>query len=1634
MGDTNTYFTDGNYGEAYPKASDMTDSGSGVPFLTGGNLKNGKLDLKGANYITLEKHLKLTSGHLIEDDIVIAVRGSLGALGYVNKRNSGWNINSQLAILRTDKSVLNGKYLIQFLLSETGQKQLLSKQTGSALKQLPIGAVKDISVPLTSTDEQDKIGTYFMHLDHLITLHQCKESAFSEWKDSSFLQKHKTTWEQRKLTEFVDFFSGLTYTPSDVQESGTLVLRSSNVSNGEIVNADNVYVRPKVVNSENVKEGDIIVVVRNGSRSLIGKHAQIKRFMPNTVIGAFMTGVRSECPSFTNALLNTTHFDEEVSKNMGATINQITGYMFSKMEFKVPSLEEQNKIGAYFEQLDHLITLHQCKYDYLIRLKYRAFSLLNKTAWEQRKLGEVAIYRRGSFPQPYGKSEWYDGEEAKPFVQVADVTDVMNLVDDTKQKISKLAQPMSVFAEKGSVLVTLQGSIGRVAITQYGAFVDRTVLIFEKYKTEIDNLFWAYVIKQKFVEEARKAPGGTIKTITKEALSDFDLLLPNYNEQKKIGDYFSTLDHLITLHQQKLKLLKQIKKAMVNCFFTEKYTEKNRKEPKNMTFKYESDFEEALIKVLSNKGWEKEVIKYPTEKDLLENWAKILFDNNRGIDRLNNYPLTDGEMQQILEQINSLRTPIKLNTFINGKTVSIKRDNPNDVEHLGKEVSLKIYDRREIAAGQSRYQIVQQPVFPRKSKILNDRRGDLMLLINGMPVIHIELKRSGVPVSQAYNQIEKYSKEGIFTGLFSLVQVFVAMTPTETRYYANPGVDGQFNPDYYFQWADFNNEPINDWKDIASSLLSIPMAHQLIGFYTVADESDGILKVMRSYQYYAANAISDKVAKTKWDEKNQRGGFIWHTTGSGKTMTSFKSAQLIADSRDADKVVFLMDRIELGTQSLGEYRGFAGESKGISNELSSVKATENTYTLISKLKSDSHLDTLIVTSIQKMSRIKDEDGGLNAYDIEKINSKRIVFIVDEAHRSTFGDMLLTIKNTFPNALFFGFTGTPIQEENQKKMSTTTTVFGNELHRYSIADGIRDKNVLGFDPYKVMTYKDSDVRRVVALEKAKAKTVEEALQDSKKSEIYYKYMDSSKVKMAGYIGDNGKYVRGIEDYIPNSQYQTEEHQNKVVEDIADKWLDLSHASKFHAIFATSSIPEAIEYYRLLKDKMPSLKTTCLFDPNIDNGGGVQFKEEGLVGIIDDYNKKYDQEFSIGTHAGFKKDIALRLAHKEYYKTVDREPEKQLDLLIVVDQMLTGFDSKWVNTLYMDKMLEYENIIQAFSRTNRLFGPDKPFGTIRYYRRPHTMERNINDAVSLYSGNKPIGLFVDKLYKNLKKMNELFGDIKDLYKNAGVEDFSKLPDDGTVVAKFASLFREFNEYLEAAKIQGFKWNELSYKFVDEDGKKDEITVDFDETTYLILVQRYKEIPSGDPIGPGGDDVPYDLVGYITEIDTGRIDADYMNSRFEKYLKALHSDEASEDLKEQALNELHKSFATLNQEEQKYANIFLHDVQRGDVIVEEGKTLRDYITEYQFKAKNDQIHRFADTIGIDEDKLRGMMGLKLTETNINEFGRLDELKNTIDKSKAKSYFENKEGIKLNPPKVNIRVDKLVREFILKGGFEID
>lgn len=1032
-----------------------------------------------------------------------------------------------------------------------------------------------------------------------------------------------------------------------------------------------------------------------------------------------------------------------------------------------------------------------------------------------------------------------------------------------------------------------------------------------------------------------------------------------------------------------------------------------------MAFSNEADFENSVIEALQRNGWG-QTLNYPSEQRLLENWAQILFENNRSKDRLGDVPLTQTEMEQIVEQITNLRTPLRLNEFINGRTVAIRRDAPESI-NVGNEVSLKIYDRLEIAGGQSRYQIARQPRYKASNKILPPRRGDLMLLINGMPVIHVELKRSSIPVSQAYHQIEKYAHEGVFSGLFSLVQVFVAMTPEQTRYFANPGSDGKFNSDFYFQWADFNNEPINEWAQIVRSLLAIPMAHRLIGFYTVPDRAAGVLMVMRSYQYFAASRMADRVIKKVWGDNEQRGGYVWHTTGSGKTVTSFKTAQLIADSKDADKVVFLLDRIELGTQSLANYRSYGGDAIN-------VEDTASAQQLLTKLKDDQTV--LVVTSIQKMYMLN-PDEGVSANDIADMRRKRIVFVVDEAHRSTFGEMLLTIRQTLPDAMFFGFTGTPIHDENQRKNTTTTTLFGDELHRYSIADGIRDKNVLGFDPEMVETYKELELRKQVALHAARAKDEAAALSHPDKAKIFRKFMDKKQVPMASSAGSNGRSVRGIEDRLPSAQYQRLEHHEAVISDIVEHWIALSQNGKFHAIFATSSIPEAIDYYRLFRSNHPNLTVTALFDPNIDNTGDAQlFKEDGLVEILEDYNARFGQNFTMSTHDEFKADVAARLAHKRPYDLPDFTPDRQINLLIVVDQLLTGFDSKWLNTLYLDKLLEYESIIQAFSRTNRIFGPDKPFGSIRYYRRPHTMKRNIDRAVELYSGHKPMGLFVEHLDGHLERINECFQQIEKIF--TGIDDFASLPTEDAARGEFAKVFSEMYHELQAARIQGFMWDTQEYRF---EGPRRTITVGLTEDAYVAMIARYKELVETD--SDRGEDesrVPaFDIDTHITHIDTDRIDADYLNEKFQKYIRARKDNLPADELRA-LLEEVHASFARLSSDDQVFANLWLHDVASGDAVLLDGKIVEDYINDYKQTHLDRQIDQLIEATSVKESLLRELLAAQVTEASIDEYGRFSNLKASVDHARTKLYLERREGSSLTAFKVNREAEKLLRGFILR------
>jgi type I restriction enzyme R subunit len=1023
-----------------------------------------------------------------------------------------------------------------------------------------------------------------------------------------------------------------------------------------------------------------------------------------------------------------------------------------------------------------------------------------------------------------------------------------------------------------------------------------------------------------------------------------------------------------------------------------------------MPFKNEKEFEDALVAKLTqlDNQWSRDILTYKSEQELIDNWAKILFSNNNTKDTLNDCPLTKTEMDQIISQING-ESPFAINRRLNARYISITRDNPRDILHNGKRVDLFLFDKDEIAAGRSVYQIARQPKLPIPSEILGDRRGDLMLLINGMPLFHIELKNTPVKVEQACNQISKYMQHGVFTGFFSLVQIFVAMTPTETLYFANPGRDRKFNSDYYFHWADFNNKYINGWEEIAEKFLSIPMAHRLIGYGTIADGTDNILKVMRSYQYHAAYKIYTQVVKrVDWDDGQQKGGYVYHTTGSGKTMTSFKCAQLIKSSGKVDKIVFLMDRDELWKQTYDNYRNFS--------DCDDIEDTENANSLLSKLENDTQ-NLLVVTSIQKMSLLTTVQPTPHAARIAKVQKKKVVFIIDEAHRSTFGTMLRDIKLTYPRAMFFGFTGTPIMEVNAIDGITTDGLFGECLHQYKINEGIRDKNVLGFKPSKVITFEEEDLREKVALIKLGKSSVDELTPE----------------EFAKYHTLVNREMIDIEKDISQNLYSDGEtgaaHRENVVKDILRKWDRISFRGKFHYILATSSIREAIEYYRLLKDNDLGLFVTAVFDPHTDNTSDDIFKDLAVEEILDDYGKHFNMKCSVGAYRRFKDDVCARLSHKDPYKDLDKQREEVVNIVIVVNQLLTGFDSAWINTLYLDKVIEYEQFIQAASRTNRLNGFEKQFGIIKYCRKPHVMEKNAEDALKLYAEAGYQDVFVPSLGQNIIAMNNDFARVIKLFEANGIENFSRLPDSDVDINLFADLFNNISNYYYRSIPQLFTWTKKTY--VTEDAG--EVTVNLDETTYEILHQRYSEIPRTVP--PGGD-IIYDIKAFLTEVSSSTIDRAFMESKFSEVLKDLSNGAKPEEIKD-LLDELKSKFTILSAEDQITAEAILEDIYSGSLKdFDANKTLAEYIEIYNRNTLRANVDKFADAFGFDKEKLLRIMVLHLTEENLLQGGLFDQVMATLDRVKAKASMEALEGAEIRQHRVVQKAEGYLKRFILSRG----
>ena len=1008
----------------------------------------------------------------------------------------------------------------------------------------------------------------------------------------------------------------------------------------------------------------------------------------------------------------------------------------------------------------------------------------------------------------------------------------------------------------------------------------------------------------------------------------------------------------------------------------------------------EQNFEADFIALLQQSGWEKKVLKNCTALDLIANWRQILFERNRAL--LHGVPLSDDEMQQVLDGLRQYAdTPVKANHFLNSaeRGLPIRRDRDSeDTAHAGKEVYLDLFRAREIAGGSSRYQIAEQTKFVSTHPNYPDRRGDITLLIDGIPVIQIELKASGVDVFEATTQLQKYTQENIFKGFMGLVQVFWAISPEDALYFANPGSHDRFHPAFFFHWGDRDNHIIRDWRELIagpSHILSVPEAHKLIGYYTIADRNADVLKVCRSYQYTAINAIVRRAGKQRWGEHQQRGGFIWCTTGGGKTMTSFKAGQLILDLGFADKVVFVVDRRALDEQSTREYNSFARDGESVCSTTSSVN-------LFNKLKSRKADDAMIMTSIQKLANVNEEASHIDAATLAEVAGRRICFIVDEAHRSQFGKMHRRVKDTFYNALFFGFTGTPILAKNMKDSEETTeSIFGPCLAVYSLATGIRDGNVLGFWPEYDPTFAEQDMRRVIALREAKISDASELKPGTKSFAAYQYYM--TKAPMATvYKPDGSIETKGIEDFFSSADYDSDAHRRAVVRHILDNRLMVAfggeHGTRFHGMLATSSIPEAYAYWQLFQEMAPGLHVTALFDPNIDqNTAGVIDKEEWLIAIIGRYNEQFDTQFNRRTdphYERFKSDLTARLAHKKPYQHIANDAAKCLDLVIVVDQLLTGFDSVYLNVLYMDKVMESDALIQAISRTNRIYdNAEKPWGMVKFYRKTNTMRRNLQDALELYCEGDTAGVMEQELMANLHLLNALYKDIAALFEHEGIERFCRLPKDSAAQQKFRKDFTKMRSTLRAAFLQGFQWSGAYAG-----------SLVFDEMTYHILRERFRELPSTGTHSQTPR-AGYQLETNLTSVLGEQIDSDYLESRFKILTISDIEARDQEANKAAVIKDIEANLGILPARLQPYARQVLDDIQSGTLCAEPGKRFRTYITEYREHAISHAVHEEAAKYGIDEAKLLDVYRTTGTQ-GINQIA-LKEVENTADITKIMQIY---------------------------------
>lgn len=1190
------------------------------------------------------------------------------------------SINPQIVVMRVEKDTEN--FMSNVLITDRVMKQVAAVKIGGAVPTMTETELKNFTYfAPAEKEEKKKIGDHFRTLDNLITLHQ-RITPY-------FLKINAFVWEQRKLGDLVD---RVTRKNQDLVSELPLTISAQYGLIDQNEFFDKRVASKDVSGYYLIENGEFAY---NKSTSTDAPWGAIKRLdrYENGVLSTLyiVFGIKENNPIDSDFLVsyystNLWHkgiheIAAEGARNHG--LLNIAPADFFETKLMIPQdIEEQKKIGKYFEELERLITLHQRKPYF-----WNKFIVID---WEQRKLGDV-------FKEYSEKNH----TELPALTIIQGGGTVKREDSDRNLMYDKSNLSNYKMVRKDDFIVHLRSFEGGLEKASSDGIISPAYHTFHSDVAD-SRFYYPYFrshefIKHKLVPHVYGIRDG--RSIDIDGMKTIEIPYTSTEEQQKIGDYLESIDHHITLHHHKLFIINGLKlftAIQCKCYLLLNISNKNKKTKKEIKLMPELErvIEEKLIDqlVYGDSQWTyREDLK--TEEDLWRNFKYILEQNNK--DRLNGESLSDAEFEQVKNQL-QFSSFYKAGEWLVGENGKVMVHVQRDTEKL----HLVVMNHEHIAGGSSVYEVINQYSALKDEDdyytVSRNRRFDVTLMINGLPMIHIELKNRQHSYMDGFNQIKKYISEGKFTGIFSAVQMFVVSNGVDTKYFAAAS-DTDLNAKFMSGWVDEKNNPVSDYLDFAKSVLRIPEAHEMIARYTVLDRDAKRLIILRPYQIHAIESIREA-------SKIGKSGFVWHTTGSGKTLTSYKATRnLLMDIPSLDKTIFLIDRKDLDTQTSSAFQAYAN------NDVIAVDKTDNVNDLKKKLKSGDR--KVIVTTIQKMQILVTKRLQEDTPEYNKIKNLRIAFVVDECHRAVTPKTKRELERFFGRSLWFGFTGTPRFAENPYAQMgdlprTTEELYGKCLHKYTIQNAIKDNAVLGFQ-----------------VEHNGPKNMEDETDPS--------------------LYDNETHMLRVLDIILNKSYQKFGLQN-------------GKGQTYEAILTTSSIQLAQKYYELLskvkngetdleidermKQVLPDYPKFAITYSVTENEEGSHVNQEKMQKSLNDYNEMFGTKFDLSQIQSYNENLNKRLARKDKkYKSRNR----QLDLVIVVDRLLTGFDAPCLSTIFIDRQpMGPHDLIQAFSRTNRIFDPNKAYGQIVTFQAPVLFKECVDNAVKLYSaGSTEVALLAE-----------------------------------------------------------------------------------------------------------------------------------------------------------------------------------------------------------------------------------------------------------------------------------------------------